>query len=156
MRKSKPLTEQHKQAISQTMKKVSSGKKPTREWIDKGLAALKIPENLEKRSRRQSELTRGKPKPLDGPFGKHEDNIHAKIWCIISPDHKVYWFKNLNQFLRDNPHLFDPKDLNWVGHGCNAGRGLRALFHLKKDGSLKNHFWKGWQIGDKQDATSNV
>lgn len=73
-------------------------------------------------------------------------NFAAKEWRLRSPANKLYQFKNLLQFIRENEALFDPDDVRWVKHGrgglsCKASAGLGSLSVRSKNpiGS-----WKGW------------
>lgn len=82
--------------------------------------------------------------------GKRESNIHAKEWVLIAPDGQVYRVRNLYNFVRENLHLFSPKDVVWKRQGgergsggeyCNATAGLLNI----KGGKAKS--WKGWKLG---------
>lgn len=77
--------------------------------------------------------------------GKFETNIHAKEWVLIAPDDKIYHITNLHHFVRNNPHLFNPKDVVWKGKNgreeyCNATAGIGNV----KQG--KSSAWKGWRL----------
>lgn len=77
--------------------------------------------------------------------GKFETNIHAKEWVFVAPDDKIYHITNLHHFVRNNPHLFNPKDVEWKGKNgidyyCNATAGIGNV----KQG--KSQSWKGWRL----------
>ena len=151
----KKLSESHKKAIGLGVIKAYEEGRHTRDnnhW-PVGLQAIAElhHEEIMKRAAKAGSTMRGRPQRLDAPTGAHKDNVHAKEWELVSPDNKVYRFKNLNQFLRDNSELFDEKDLNWKGGGCNAGRGLRTLFYLTPDGKPRLQTWKGWHVGERFD-----
>lgn len=84
-----------------------------------------------------------------GPGAASAKHWKSKFWQLKSPSEELIEGANLNQIIRDNAHLFDPMDVVWKNARCNASHGIRHLFDIKEDGSLRNNSWKGWRIGDK-------
>ena len=79
--------------------------------------------------------------------GKFESNIHAKMWQIVSPDNQVFIVKNLYQFVRDNPHLFNPMDIVFKRQGGKRGTGgeyCNATAGLLNVSNKRQRKWKGW------------
>jgi len=153
--------EKSKQKIIETKKK--------REYIVSDSQKLKISETMKKRYsdgvhqiNNENLLNAGKLRSnklkgtmvLKGKGARDENNIHAKCWVLKTPSQKIIKTINLNKFVRDNSNLFDEKDVIWNKSSCNAVKGLRSLFYMKKDGSSASvNSWKGWMIGDKFNPT---
>ena len=113
---------------------------------------------MSEHGKRIGEKNRGVPKP-PGPNEKGPSNIRAKYWVFKSPQQQIIKGVNLNELIRKNAELFDPVDVVWrgkCGNDCNAAKGLRRLFVIKKDGTIKHHSWKGWMIGDRMEQPPNV
>jgi hypothetical protein len=140
------LSEAHKAAIASGIRRaIDRGWKPTGSTWRTGLAAI-TPECRERARAKSVEIMRGRPQRLDTVCGKHANNKAAKYWKFYNRAlGKTLEGKNLNQLVRDNAELFEPKDLIWDTCGCNAVRCLRTLKGSKKQ--TKNHSWKGWMIG---------
>lgn len=96
-------------------------------------------QNLTVANRRNAELRRG-VEIKSGTGMKGPENHASKFWKVISPCGIVMEFRNLNHFVRENPHLFDPPDLKWVGSSCRATKGIAGLFEK----NTKSVSWKGW------------
>lgn len=84
--------------------------------------------------------------PLAGRF---ESNAQAVDWWLIAPDGTEYKFRNLYEFVRQNPQLFAPNDTVFKrtggkrgtgGEYCNATAGLLNV----RGGKAKT--WKGWKL----------
>lgn len=89
--------------------------------------------------------------------GRGVDNFRAKDWALISPDGTAYEFRNLYEFIRQNPELFAPADVEWKrlggergkgGEYCNASAGLLNISGGKTKG------WKGWRMGGPTRTTA--
>lgn len=84
--------------------------------------------------------------PAKGRAAKGSDNCNAKWYAVVAPFGKVISGANLSQLVRDNEHLFDPKDAVWKKNKfgtdmwCRAMIGLRSLFRSKRPAKS----WKGW------------
>ena len=81
--------------------------------------------------------------------GKSVNNIHAKEWILIAPDDKIYRITNLHHFVRNNPHLFNPKDVEWKRKGSKRGAGgeyCNATAGLSNVRGGKSNAWKGWRL----------
>ena len=139
------LSEKHKEAISDGLRKaVERGWKPNGSSWQVALAAI-TPEARLRRAAAAGKTMKGRPQRLETVCGKHENNKNAKEWKFYSVGlGKVLEGKNLNQLVRDNAELFDPRDLRWDTCGCNAVRCLRGLQNQKKK---PTYSWKGWMIG---------
>jgi hypothetical protein len=69
---------------------------------------------------------------------KGKDHHSGAMWHIRSPENVTYSFKNLNQFIRDNPQLFLQEDLE-----KKAYRGISML--RPNPGKIRvSGTWKGW------------
>jgi hypothetical protein len=72
------------------------------------------------------------------------ENHSGKFWRLRDPRGRFHEFRNLSNFIRDNPSLFLPEDVQWVGKGrkkrCRAF-ALRGLHPSRKVGLST---WKGW------------
>jgi endogenous inhibitor of DNA gyrase (YacG/DUF329 family) len=83
----------------------------------------------------------------DPRLRKGPENHKSKVWRLRSPRGVTYEFKNLNHFIRQNPDLFSPEDVEWRpghkgrGKTCRARGGLMGICPR-----LKNPCggWKGW------------
>lgn len=147
-RKKNPPTAYEKS--SETMKRLhAEGRFPAvAEWAwKKGLAARKY-ENIVAACQRTARMKLGKPNP-PGPSAKGPDHCKALYWKLRSPQRQVIEGWNLNELVRVNAHLFDPKDVEWRKHRCRAARGLSALYETKSDGTFRSHEWKGWIALDR-------
>ena len=81
--------------------------------------------------------------------GRFETNIHAKDWVLIAPNNKVYHITNLQHFVRNNPHLFNAKDVEWKRSGGKHGAGgdyCNATAGLSNVRQGKSKAWKGWRL----------
>ena len=110
-------------------------------------------------------LSYGKTKPKESPCAAKEMHPISKFYCVQAPadlGHKRYTFRNLTNFVRENPQLFNASDVAWrcrndrvantVGNQyCRAHSGLKNLFNkVRHVGS-----WKGWRavwIADRPGA----
>ena len=75
---------------------------------------------------------------------KGEEQISSKVYRLRSPANILFTGRNINEFVRSNPHLFAPEDLapsRSCPRNCNASMGLRTLSPHRKHpiGS-----WKFW------------
>lgn len=96
---------------------------------------------------------------------KGVENRMAKWWHLRSPDNRTFRFKNLLQFVRENPALFDPEDVQWRPKGCHlvckASNGLAILSPRQKNAKGT---WKGWTwvsitekiTNDKEDLLGRI
>ena len=85
-------------------------------------------------------------------FQKGEAHVRAIIWRLRSPSNRTYEFKNLEEFLRQNPDLFAADDLRWhrvkTAETCRAYKGLAALRPYSADGTPRRRVegsWRGWR-----------
>ncbi len=80
-------------------------------------------------------------------FQKDENHFLAKEWKLCSPERTIYQFKNLRAFVRDNPELFDPDDVEWrhtknsAADNCKATAGLSSLSPRRQKPRAE---WHGW------------
>jgi hypothetical protein len=139
------LSDAHKKAIAAGLRRaVEKGWKPNGSTWPVALAAI-TPEARQRGADAAGRTMSGRPQRLDTVCGKHANHKNAKEWKFYNLAlGKVLEGRNLNQLVRDNAELFDPKDLNWDTCGCNAVRCLRGLQNQKKK---PTYSWKGWMIG---------
>lgn len=101
--------------------------------------------------------------PQTGRTAMGVDNCFAILWRLRSPKGIIYEFKNLNEFVRANPNLFEPEWVRWcarphlgdqaVSKGCLrciAVDGLQKLHPNKKTPRLS---WHGWTWVSVQEHT---
>lgn len=122
------LSKELREQIGRSVSKALKGKPPTRSE----------PWTKDQRKRMRERVLEN---PKTGPGIL---NVHARTWRIRSPVNKVYEFRNLQMFIRENPHLFHPDDVIWNrshGKACAASRGIQILSHRKK---FPVGSWKGW------------
>jgi hypothetical protein len=81
-----------------------------------------------------------------------EQHIAAKEWVLRSPLGQVHQFRNLKQFVRDNPGLFEVEDVQWkevLGRPSQAWcRAFHGLSRLRPSCVKLLNEWKGWTWGD--------
>ncbi len=86
---------------------------------------------------------------------KHEDNFCAQVWYLKDPAGNNRVFKNLANFIRENPDLFCKEHIVWkkslrigchgnTGESCLAYYGLCQLKPYKKDGTRKSKVNASW------------
>ena len=78
-------------------------------------------------------------------------NATAQNWKLRNSRGVVFYFKNLADFIRRQPCLFDDDDVRWVFRGtseiCRAYSGLSSIKPILKNGKPKKRVegsWKGW------------
>jgi hypothetical protein len=77
----------------------------------------------------------------------------ARIWRLRSPKNKVYEFRNLQEFIRQNPGLFDPEDVVIRSYGkSRAASGLGMLSERWANGAGS---WKGWTWASQVERLKN-
>lgn len=90
----------------------------------------------------------------DPRFQPGIQNIFCRRWHLRSPTGKEYHFKNVRDFISNNPKLFDPEDVEWrervilrkgVTYKKNYCRAL-SLMALRPSKISKRQMatWKGW------------
>lgn len=75
-------------------------------------------------------------------IGKENAERIAKQWLLVSPQNVIHRFKNLSQFIRDNPSLFNPEDIIWHKYSCRA---VHAISKLRPSRKKPEASWKGWR-----------
>lgn len=80
---------------------------------------------------------------------KGPQNQCSRIWRLKSPLNKIYEFKNLMHFIRENENLFIKDDVQWKSKPnrksnftCRAHGGLSMLCPRRKKSI---GVWKGWR-----------
>jgi hypothetical protein len=68
----------------------------------------------------------------------------AKIWRLRDSRGRVHEFRNLKHFVRENPDLFLPEDVQWTKHGRHQYCRALALNRLRPDNKWALAQWKGW------------
>lgn len=77
-------------------------------------------------------------------------NVHiaAKEWVLRAPDGQTYRFRNLKQFVRDQPGLFDAADVEWrevPGRPSQAWcRAFHGLSRLRPSCVKQLPEWREW------------
>lgn len=77
---------------------------------------------------------------------KGPKHVNARTWQVRSPRGVTYQFRNLREFIRNNPNLFLPEDIEWVrkpdgNESCRACTGIAGIsIRLKNPRTT----WKGW------------
>lgn len=91
------------------------------------------------------------PRGQKGPL-----NHKALVWKLRSPEGKIYQFRNLAHFIRENEELFDPEDVVWKPvpsrpsvMKCLAYYALASLAPRRKVNYETRKGWR-WHI-DGQD-----
>lgn len=105
----------------------------------KGTAALTGAHYSPERSRRASEGQRGKI--MGGKGAASEDHYFAEQYALCSPDGEIHRGRNIIEFVRANPELFDPADMEWKRGHCRASKGLSKLRPML---TAPKPSWKGW------------
>lgn len=84
-------------------------------------------------------------------LGKCENNPTAKLWNLRSPKGIKYQFKNLKNFIRENPGLFNPEDVIWKKDRC------KALYIQRLNPSCKDprSSCKGWTWYSEEERIYN-
>ena len=114
-------------------------RKSYQEMLAKGTLTLRTPAVI----KRIHKLRKDKPS-----LQKGTKNCNAKAWRLRSPLNVVYTFRNLLAFIRDNPSLFAPEDVQWKksakqrSESCRASGGLAMLCPSRKN---TKGSWKGWR-----------
>ncbi|MDB6135714.1 MAG: hypothetical protein JWM59_3957 [Verrucomicrobiales bacterium] len=107
------------------------------------LAALAIgrtPEVIARAKEGAARAAREHPRRRKGP-----DQAAAREWALRAPDGTVWRGRNLYEFVRTHPDLFEPEDRVWKRVGgtgnewCRATAGLGKLRHQRRG-------WKGWTL----------
>jgi hypothetical protein len=125
------------------------------EWEAKRLAGLRASEKAKKSAGEVSRkykverlLARSKnPRSAKGP-----SHGCATVFHLRDRNNKVYQFKNLAHFIRENESMFSDGDAVWKpigssGETCRAYEGLLSLRPFTRDGTPKRRVagsWKGW------------
>lgn len=97
--------------------------------------------------KRLTDPLRGALKTKPGQARGKEHTV-ASEFSIKSPDGKTYQGRNLLDFVRENPSLFDKADVEWFpvlktkpnNKTCRAYKGLVSALTSKRFNSA----WKGW------------
>ena len=76
-------------------------------------------------------------------------HIAAKDWTLRGPDGRVFQFRNLKKWVRENESLFDPTDVIWKDMNGKANqawcRAFQALGRLRPTSSKHIPEWNGWK-----------
>ena len=86
-------------------------------------------------------------KEAKGKNARGVDHIHSKTWHLRDPSGVTHTFRNLSEFIRQHPHLFNKEAVVWKRYGkrqrwaCNALAGLNSLSPNRKN---PQGSWHGW------------
>lgn len=80
---------------------------------------------------------------------KGPGHVTAVDYRLRDPDGSFYEGRNISDFVRTHPDLFDPNDVDWyqtnpekpIHTTCRATKGLHNLYGVSK---YVRHSWKGW------------
>jgi len=107
------------------------------------IAYISTPDQVKRLTDPLRGITRTKP-------GQAKGELHdvASEFSIKSPDGKTYQGRNLLNFVRENPSLFDKADVRWFpvlktkpnNKTCRAYKGLIGALTCERFHST----WKGW------------
>lgn len=146
--------ETYTKASATHRKAIAEGKRKFRALSSedaKKMASMVDIEKVIAANRRTAQARIGAENP-PGLSAKGPGHFKAKYWILKSPDNFTVQGKNLNHIIRENPHLFDPKDIVWHKSSCLAARGLRRLREIKKStGRPAALSWRGWVLVDSFD-----
>ena len=104
-----------------------------------------------------ADVMRGRPQEAI-LTAKGPDHWRSTDYCLRSPKGKIFHGRNILEFVRQHPDLFDPEDVVWrvpryrvaskvLGllkvptQTCRAAKGLAHLFG---EGPHVRYSWKGW------------
>ncbi|MGJ8518474.1 hypothetical protein LMG33810_002848 [Carnimonas sp. LMG 33810] len=76
-------------------------------------------------------------------------NVNATYWWLISPTGTVYFVRNLYDFVRSNPTLFQARDREWKRKGGKRGTGgeyCNATAGIQNIRCGRANSWKGWRL----------
>jgi hypothetical protein len=127
--------------------------KPTREECSRG--GKTVTEKQIQVNQRIAKLRRGARNP-PGPSEAGVNNWKAKFWVLRTPNRDLISGVNLAEIIRRHKRLFDPADV--TDRNCRqwaAYKGLNSLFHLTKNGNVREH-WKGWTAIEDANMVKNV
>ena len=116
-----------------------AGKSTTKKAWEKGLF-----KNMKKNPEAQSEAAKANwaSGKFEGTSCEAGPNHHAgRIWRLRDPNNRTYQFKNLCEFVRNHPELFDPDDVIWGDGKPRAVSGLQSISARSKHAHCS---WKGW------------
>lgn len=100
----------------------------------------------------------GRKIPLGWKSAAGPDHFLSKFWLLRTPDRRILIGPNLNEIIRRNSHLFDPRDVAGPVNRCRARKGLNGLFELRKrnGGFYVMEQWKGWTAVNKAEMVKDV
>jgi predicted nucleic acid-binding Zn ribbon protein len=124
-----------------------------KEDVDRGHAISWLPE----KRIQAADVMRGRPQEAV-LTAKGPDHCRATDYWLRSPDGRIFHGRNILEFVRQHPDLFDPEDVVWKVPGyrsaskvlgllriptktCRAAKGLSNLFGNRPD---VRYSWKGW------------
>lgn len=95
---------------------------------------------------RTENLLKGSAAALKSPkSGRFETNVNAKEWHLVSPEGKHYYFRSLNNWLRENgKELFgcEPDSREFL----NVRSGLSGAKRAMQGGTYGCCTYKGWKV----------
>lgn len=78
------------------------------------------------------------------------NHVTAKGFRFRNPDNRVFYGKNIAEFVRANPHLFIPEDVIWRSQkkkritAPKTCRAVNGLLSLRPNRKHPRGSWKGW------------
>lgn len=77
--------------------------------------------------------------------GRFETNINAKEWHLISPEGEHFYFRSLNNWLRQNCEKYFGCAPDSTGYN-NARSGLSGAKRAMMGGKYSSTTYKGWKV----------
>lgn len=105
----------------------------------KGADAVRGTHYSPERSRHASEGQRGKT--MGGRGARGPEHFLARGYALRSPRGTVYRGRNILDFTRQHPELFDPDDLR---ERAGTNRAAKSLSRLRPTTAHPRVTWKGW------------
>ena len=89
-----------------------------------------------------------------------DQHIAAKEWTVVSPIGVKHTFRNLKKWVRENPDLFEPSDVEWKSNNGRPNqdwcRAFQGIARLRPGNSKFLPEWQGWRWCYEAEAVSQV
>jgi hypothetical protein len=88
-------------------------------------------------------------------FLDHTRHRRTKNWYLVGPDGTRHQCRNLEQWVRENPTLFNPEDVD-PGTTYHRRRAATILTRLRPERKNPVKSWKGWKWDYEGQASATV